>query len=221
MGNQQNLLDRIIDAVNARQDRERRQGCRFLVIVVSIFIVLAIVGVIISAILSAIEEANVVKQYGDDIASLCQPPPVGLDSLENMPQGETPYRILLLDAGSKRRHDWFAQLPSTWRAEDEEAVALVGCVEEERETIETCTYERASARSSTYTVRIERQQFTTTLILLNVDSGRRIASHVVDGASPRECPADDESVTGSSTIVGEKAPLGDFASWLEPFIFGD
>jgi uncharacterized membrane protein len=221
MSDNKNIIDRLIDTVNERQRREQRQGCQFMIFAVGIIIVLGIILIIVGAILSAVEEANVVNQYGEGIASLCQPVPVGSGSLENRPQDANSYRILLLDAGSKRRHDWFSDLPATWRAEDEDAVAFVGCVEEERETIETCEYERPSARSGTFTVRIEREQYTTTLVLLNAESGRRIDSLTVEGAVPPECPDDDDSVTTSSKIAGEKPALDDFADWLEPFIFGE
>ena len=216
------FLDDAIDRVNRHQDRQRRQGCRFMVLAALGVVVLGVVMMIIGAILAWIEERNVVSTYGDQIASLCDPVPAGTDSLDNAPQGDAPFQLLLLRAGTGQRHSWFEDVSEVWRAEAEADVDLVACVEEVKETIETCEYIRAASRGEgTFTIRLERVQNKTTITLLNPDSGRRIDQLELEGTLPDPCPEDNPEITTSGTIDGGALSFADMAVWVEPFVFGE
>ena len=184
------------------------------------FIVIGIIIAIVTGILNAVETANVKSAYGDVYASACQPVPAGNDSTTNLPDAVTPHRLLLLTGDTQRRHAWHSDLPAQWQAENEDQVAIIGCVTEEEIVLETCEYQRDSARSEeAYTVRLERQQYQATIVLINATTSRRIDTLTVTGSEPEPCPEDDGRLT-SGEINGGVVSWADFASWAETYIFG-
>lgn len=184
-----------------------------------IFMVIALVMAIVSSIANGVESGNVRNLYGDTYASACDPVPAGNEDEDNLPDVDSPRAVLLLISDTQRRHGWHSELPAQWQAENEEAVAVIGCVEEERITLETCEYERDSSRGGgTFTIRVERQQYEATITLINGETGRIIDSRTIDGSKPDDCP-DDDDVSVSGTERGDEVEWEDFAGWLEGYVF--
>ncbi len=217
-----NALDNFIDRINEYEREEQRAGCKMLIYFMVGIGVLGIVMIIVGAILAFVEESNVVSIYGEQLANSCNPMPVGADSLDNMPDAASPFGLLILIEGTRQRHAWFQDVPAMWRAETQDAVDLIACVEEEKVTLETCEYERASTRGNgSFTIKIERIQYSTTVVAVNPVTGRRIASLTLDGTEPDACPPDTSDITTSQTIYGDKATFSDIGTWIEPLIFDE
>lgn len=216
-------LDNLIDRVNEYEREEQRAGCKMLIYFAIGIGVLGIVMVIVGAIMAFVEESNVVSTYGEQLANSCNPMPVGADSLDNMPQDEAkPLGLLILIAGTRQRHAWFHDVPALWRAETQDAVDLIACVEEEKETLETCEYEREGSRGNDYyTIEIERIQYSTTVVTVNPVTGRRISSLTLEGAEPDACPPDTSDITTSRSIYGDKVTFNDIGTWIEPLVFDE
>lgn len=213
------IINDLFEAMEERRRREDRRAAMFLGGGCLIFFVIGMVMMIVTGILNAVEESNVNSIYGETFASTCQPMPAGQDSPDNIPDVSSPRQMLLLIADTQRRHPWHDDLPTQWQAATTDEVAIIGCVEEEKIEIETCEYSRDSARSGdTYTVRVSREQYQATLVLINAQNARRIDSQTIIGTEPAPCPEDDGEF-GTSTQQGDKVEWKDFASWAEGFIF--
>lgn len=200
------------------EQRESRKGARILLIgagVVGVFIL----GMgLVMAVLNALESAAVNDRYGETVARSCEPVPAGSTSADNLPQTEPPRQLVLLTAGTQRRHDWHDSLTSQWQAADEAAVAMVGCVEEDYVEIETCSYTREAQRGGdTFTVRITREQHTATITLVNPVDGRRIDALTLNGPEPIPCPPDTDDVS-TRRERGADLTWADFAEWAEGYI---
>ena len=214
------FFNNILDSMEARRRREDRMALMIFGGGCLTFIVLGIIIAIITGILNAVETANVKSAYGEIYASACQPVPEGSDSTTNIPDATTPRRVLLLTGDTQRRHAWHSDLPAQWKAENEDQVAIIGCVTEEEILLETCEYQRDSARSEeAYTVRLERQQYQATIVLINSTTSRRIDTLTVTGTEPEPCPDDDGRLT-SGELSGGAVSWSDFASRVESYIFG-
>lgn len=213
-----NLIGGIWNYFEARRRRRQAETAVVFGIGCGAFLICGVVVVIVGSIMNAIEAGNVNRIYGD-YAQACDPVPAGDEDEDNMPDVASPRQLLLLTGDTQRRHAWHSELPAQWQAENEDDLALVGCVEVEEITLETCEYERESeGRGGTYTVRVERVQQEATITLINPDTGRVIDSRTRDGAEPDDCP-DDEDVTGSSELSGSDVEWDDFARWIEDYVF--
>jgi len=218
-----NVIDNVIDRVNEHQREQERGGCKMIMgFAIGMFVV-SIVMVIIGTVMTFVEENTVVSTYGEQLATVCNPMPIGEDSLDNMPQDEaTPLGLLILIANTRQRHDWFQDVPALWRAESQDTVDLAACVEEEKVTLETCEYERASTRGNgSYTIDIKRVQHSATVVAINPMTGRRIASMTIDGKEPDACPPDTDDITVSKTLDGEKPTFSEIATWIESLVFDE
>jgi len=215
-----NIVGQLFDAVTEYQVRRQQRGCAFLIGGAAIFAVCAVIMVIVGFIISVVEEGNVVSAYGDEIAALCSPMPIGTVSLDNAPDGEFPRELVLFRAGTRQRHAWHGDLPAAWRAESQEEVGLVGCVEQEEEVVETCEYQRPDPEGGTYPVRMDRIQYVTTVTLVNPETGRPIEALTVEGSAPEACPEYSDDLNTSVDIEGSEVEFEEFTSWLEPFVFG-
>ena len=202
-----------------QEQRDNRQAMKVIVFVVAGLSLFTVVIGIINAVFNAVETSNVIDIYGEDLARACQASPIGTASTDNAPtDAEPPYGTILLITGTQRRHAWHTNLPTAWQATNTEEVDVVGCVEEDWVTIETCEYERPSVRGEgSYTIDIDREQFTVTMTLINPDTGRIIAEETLTGTEPDACPADEE-VTVSGSQQGGELELRDFTGWMEPYI---
>lgn len=212
------IINDLFEAMEERRRRRNREAALIFGGGCLILIILGIIIMIVGAIFNAVETANVNSLYGE-YANACQPMPAGADSADNMPDAVTPRKILLLGGDTQRRHSWHSQLPAQWQAENEDDVALIGCVEEEEILLETCEYiQNAGDPDQEFTVRIEREQYQTTVVLVNPQTARRIDSLTLTGSEPDPCPPDDE-VTVSGDQRGEPIEWADFASWVETYVF--
>lgn len=209
----------LFESMEARRKREERAATIFFIGGIIAILILGVIVMIVINILNAVETANVNNIYGETYASTCQSMPAGQDSDSNLTDAAPPRQMLLLIANTQRRHPWHDDLPAQWRAETEDEVSLIGCVEEESILIETCEYSRDSARpGDTYTVRIKREQSQATVVLVNPTTARRIDSLTVTGAEPPPCPEDDGEFS-SGEQRGEPLQWQDFAAWAENYIF--
>lgn len=214
------FIENILDSMEARRRRQDRMAIMIFGGGCLIFIVLGIIMVIVTGILNAVETANVKSTYGDTYASACNPVPAENDSIDNLTDAPTPREILLLTSDTQRRHGWQSDLPEQWRADNQDEVALIGCVSEDQILLETCEYFRDSARTEDgYTIRITREQNQANMVIINPRTARRIASLTVTGSEPEACPEDNESITTSSELLGAPVTWDDFAAWAEGYIF--
>lgn len=212
----QSLVDRVLDYEKRRVERSNR------LLVIGVASVAALLGVmtLIGLVFAAADAQLLRSTYGDTVAALCDPAPLGTDDLANLPEAAGTRPALLLRTGSQQRHAWNRQLPITWRAETGDDLALVGCVESIETTLETCPYRRiSSARNEDFTIRLDRVQHSLNLILVNATTGRRIDSLLLEGGLPEPCPPDSDEITSSGDIDGSEIPFEDVAAWLEPYIF--
>lgn len=212
------FINDIFEAMEARRKREEREAAIVFGGGCLIFIIIGIVMVIVGTIMNAVETANVNSIYGETYARTCQGMPAGQDSASNLTDAPSPRQILLLTANTQRRHAWHNELPTQWQAETEDEVSLIGCVEDVPILLETCEYERDARDGDTFTIRVERKQYETTVVLVNPNTARRIDSKTVLGAEPEVCPP-DEDVSTSDTLYGESLTWDDFGSWVEGYIF--
>lgn len=215
-----NIIGGIWDMMEERRRRRNRETAVVFGVGCGAFLICGIVVIIVGSILNAIETGAVHSAYGSTYASACQPMPFGSDSLDNLNDGSSPRKVLLLTGGTQRRDAFHSELPKQWRAENEESVSLIACVEHEKTVIETCEYERSS-NNGTYTARIKREQHTTTIALVNPNSGRRIDSLEIIGAEPNKCPDDYDDAPTSRIISGGDVEWDKFASWIEGYVFRD
>lgn len=207
---------------NYFEARRRRQNIIAAIVFGSccaIFAVIAIIMVIVTSISNGIESGNVRSLYGDTYAQACNPTPAGNTDKDNFPDVDSPRAVLLLISDTQRRHAWHSELPVQWQAENEEAVVLIACVEEEEISLETCEYEREASRGDgTFTIRVERVQNQATIVLINAGTSRVIDSLTVEGSEPDDCP-DDEDVSVSGEEEGEVVEWDEFAGWIEGYVF--
>lgn len=214
-----NFIGGIFNYFEARRRRQNIIGAMMFGSCCAIFIVIALVMAIVTSIANGVEAGNVRNLYGEDYASACNPAPSGNEDEDNMPDAGSPRAVLLLISDTQRRHAWHSEMSAQWQAENEKDVALIGCVEEERLTLETCEYERDASRGDgTFTIRIERQQYTATITLINPETGRIIDLRTEEGSKPDDCP-DDEDVSVSGTETGSEVEWDDFAGWIEDYVF--
>jgi len=215
-----NFLGGIWNYMEARRRRRQMETAVFFGVGCSALLICGVIVVIVGSIMNAVEAGNVNRLYGD-YAQACQPVPGGDEDEDNMPDADTPRQLLLLTGGTQRRHTWHSELPAQWQAENEDEVVLVGCVEEEEVTVETCEYQRDSGEGDGYyTVTIELIQYEATITLINPDTGRVIDSRTEEGSDPDDCP-DDDDVTVSSDEYGSEVEWDDFDSWIEDYVFDE
>lgn len=215
-----NFLGGIWNMMEARRRRRNMETAAVFGVGCGAFLICGIVIVIVGSIMNAVESGAVRGTYGETYAGACNPMPSGRDSLDNLNDGDSPRQILILTGDTQRRDEWHSELPEQWRAENEAEVSLIGCVERETTVLETCEYQRASNEGS-YTVRVEREQQSATLVLVNPNTGRRIDSLDVTGAEPDDCPDDDSDISTSRTIDGGDPDWDEVASWIEDYVFED
>ncbi|MGB7338871.1 MAG: hypothetical protein WBC91_08275 [Phototrophicaceae bacterium] len=214
-----NFLGGLWNLMEARRRRRNMETAVVFGIGCGAFLICGIIAVIVGSIMNAVETGAVRSAYGADNAAACQSMPSGRDDKDNMPDADSPRQILLLQANTQRRDAWHSELPAQWQAENEAEVALIGCVEQEEITLETCEYNRTAADGDgSFTVRVELKQYQTTLVLINPETSRRIDSLTVTGSEPDECP-DSDDVTVSGDQFGDAVEWDDFASWIETYVF--
>jgi hypothetical protein len=214
-------MRRVLDYMEDRRKRQNREAAFIFGGCLVLFSIIAAVMFVVVTIFNAIESSTVNRAYGE-VASACDPFPVGQESVDNLPSTESPREILLMIGNTQRRHAWHSQVPVAWRAESGEEVGLVGCIEEDWVELETCEYLRDSARGQEpFTIRIDREQHQIEIVLINPENDRRIDSQTVLGGEPLPCPEDNESITTSGNQRGAEVVFQDVAPWVEGYVFDD
>lgn len=144
------------------------------------------------------------RAYGEAVTTMCLPPGGGQANLNNAPFEDKPWRVVVMD--EDRRHSWHKDLPAEARAEDRAALDLVVCVlEKHKQVVGDCPY--LSTGGTQFNIR--RVQAYQDLVVLNVESGRRVADLRVWGAAPGPCP-DTYFGTTNDTIDGSDPQFRDF-----------
>ena len=217
-----NFLGGIWNMMEARRRRRNIETAAFFGVGCGAFLICGIIAIIVGSIMNAVETGAVRSAYGASYAEACDGMPSGSESLDTLDKGDTtPRQVLILTGDTQRRDDFHAEMPSQWRAEDEDSVSLIACVERESEVIETCAYERPSDEGS-YTVDVDREEHSVTVVLINPDTGRLIDSMTVDSDEPDDCPDDyDDVPTGNTISADDDVEWDDFASWIEDYVFDD
>ena len=166
-----------------------------------------------------VEVSAVTDAYGERLATICNPPAGGESSLQNLPEGGTPFGLLVLKMDDRVRHRFHDELPLDWKAEDQAAVDVVVCVEDGEQEIDRCEYE-VEENSSRRIVEAARMQKTAHVVMLNAHSGLRIAEVTLEGAEPPVCPARYESLPAPrDRIEGDEVPVNDLITQIIFFYF--
>lgn len=216
-----NFIGGIWNMLEARRRRRNMETAVVFGVGCGAFLICGIVVVIVGSIMNAVETGAVRSAYGTTYAEACDGMPSGSESLDNFDtDNSTPRQVLILTGDTQRRDDFHSEIPSQWRAEDEDSVSLIACVERESEVIDTCEYDRPSSEGN-YTVDVDREEHSVTVVLINPDTGRIIDSRTVSSDEPDDCPDDYDDVPAGNTISADEVEWDDFASWLEDYVFDD
>jgi hypothetical protein len=194
-------------------NRRRIMGTMFCGVCGVLCCILAIIGFIVGTITRQQELGAVRDAYGERLAGLCDPVSGGEASLNNVPDGERPLGVLILEADDKIRHDWHDGQPLGWVAEDESSTQMVACVMDIETLVETCENPDDDRIRD-----VDRNQMSAEVILLNAETGRRIAETTLQGPEPPICPEDYETVrTRYSTfgIDGDPVDINEYVTWVE------
>lgn len=153
-------------------------------LVVGLFITGILIYLAISFVLGQVSAFMVRQEYGERIATICTTPGGGATSMANAPKVPKPWRALVLDGNKK--HGSNGDLPDDAQADGPDAIDVVVCVSEKRKsTVEECKYRSRKDGTISY---VDRKQYYHDLVVLNAETGLRIASLRVWGSAPNPCP---------------------------------
>lgn len=189
--------------------------------VIGVLAVVCLVGIVALVLIGGYlldkERDAVKKAYGSEVAKMCDPAGGGAADSANMPSGERPLQLLVLDDGDSTRHDWHKDLPSQYKADDQDELDVVVCVKERTETLEKCPYTTSDdTKKGDVAFTVDRKQHFADLVLLNGQTGRRISELTVEGELPGPCPSQARSTTPD--ITGKDVSYNDFLTIIEPII---
>ena len=197
-------------------NRRRIMGTLFCGTCGIIFCVCGIVFAMVGAINRQQEIGAVKDAYGERLAGLCDPVSGGEASLANVPEGTPPFAVLILEGGDKVRHDWHDGQPFGWVAEDEASTQLVACVTDIEMVVETC-----EVRDDDRIRDVDRNQMSAEVVLLNAETGRRIAATTLQGPEPPVCPEDYDTVRNQYStfgIDGDGVDINEYVTWVESVV---
>jgi hypothetical protein len=144
------------------------------------------------------------QEFGEDIISLCQHPGTNIPNEFYGPDKPKPWRAVVVDGDKK--HEWHGELPSEARADKRAEVDVVVCASTKgRQIIEECPY-IGRGDGTQYVVRryIRYQDF----IVLNAQTGERVADLRVPGAQPKTCPG--TMYVNDKPLVGKEPSFREF-----------
>ena len=156
-----------------------------------------------------LREEVVRGQYGDQAVDLCEQVTDDPDALDRAFQTlPADVHLVFLEMGSsiKVMGAYQDALPSANRADGEEDLDVVVCVQAEKIDIGSASYgvERASGDTVTYTC--NRYQEEHTFYVIDVGDGKLIESFTVTGSLPEACPNETDR---SLTYTGDPPPTDD------------
>lgn len=163
------------------------------------------------------EKKEIRDKYGSEVADMCDEPGGGTADVANLPGTNGQFKFLVLtDTGTY--HEWHDKLPADLRAEDKETLSAVICLESHTTTVESCPY--TDPKDETKTVfTIERVRPYLDMILLNPQTGARIAERTIQGGEPDACPDEAKGTKGSTvTKKGRAVAYNDFYTALTEFV---
>jgi hypothetical protein len=163
------------------------------------------------------EKKEIREKYGSDVAKLCDEPGGGNAAITNLTSTGQPLKFLVLTADGTY-HEWHDKLPGDWRAEDSDSLSAVVCLESHSTMVETCPY--TDPKDETKTVfTMNRVRPTMDMILLNPQTGARIAELTIQGGEPDACPDEAKGTKGKTVEKkGRDVSYNDFYTALTDFV---
>jgi hypothetical protein len=126
-----------------------------------------------------------------------------------------PNTIVLLDPSGEYDeviHPWAYELPLEWTDAPVDSINLIGVVEEDFVTIETCEYGILGVG----VCKVYRKQHQVEITLLEVRTGRTVATSIFEGTLPRECEEKEKFVNyASKDVTGDEVSFSQVLPWLE------
>ncbi len=190
---------------------------RTILILGGLVLLIMCIGAVIGMFVLEQEKKEVRDNYGNDVAKMCDTPGGGAADLANLSGGEDGYRFLILDDDGLY-HDWHDKLPNEMRAADGDELDVVICFEESSDVLESCEYYVGDDESDT-AFTVERVRYETTMILLNAETGARIAETTIIGGMPDKCPDETRGREGEKQQEkGSAVSYNDFYTALLTFV---
>lgn len=114
---------------------------------------------------------------------------------------------------------WFipaTDIPETWTPTQPQAMELVACISTEKTLIETCPYKLTSGATTS----VERIQYHVAVTVYEAQSGKQLASTVMDGSMPDNCGEQVNFKEGETRqfIYGSLPSTADAVAWLRQYI---
>ena len=188
-------------------------GCAIVVVLcIGVTLVVATVSVYL-------ENKEIKGSFGETIAEMCHPPAGGQASKDNLPEaGAAPLKTVVFPNGLPQYHAWHTELPDDLRASGKDDVQIVVCIEElEPKIVEKCEYRETDKEDTLFT--IARQQPVSEAVVLNAQTGKRIAELRLRGGMPNECPENYTALEDTTQYFNGKAvEYNDFLTAIEPLL---
>lgn len=148
---------------------------------------------------------NLTVDYDTDVLEVCIDPEMNTDLAVSLEKGS---RIAVGILGTSEVHEWQFELPDTRIPKDRNQVAVVICVDNGGEVIDTCKY-----TGSTGAFEEKIVMYRTELFVIERESKVAFTSASFQGDPPKfmECPL---SYNNSSSFRGE-LPTELFLEWVE------
>ncbi|HEX3049544.1 MAG TPA: hypothetical protein VHP83_02735 [Aggregatilineaceae bacterium] len=160
------------------------------------------------------EENDVKEKYGERVAELCSDIKDDSPSLTDLPRGDTPNKIVMLETGTKVRYVWKDALPEGWTAAGEKDVDLVACMKSVEKVTTVCKDSESGVLTSTSGAKTKVLE----IVLLNAKTGARIKNLGLG----QPLVAGDDLWACSDPVAGaiKKATVENFQNLLEPYVMG-
>jgi hypothetical protein len=179
-----------------------------------IFITLVLIAAAIYFVMGQVNALLVRQEYGERIATLCTTPGGGTTSLANAPKKAKPWRALVLD--DNKKHKWMGKLPDDAQADGKDKIDVVVCVSDKgKSTIESCTFQSVS---DGHLFQVRRVQYYYDMVVLNAQTGQRIADLRAWGSAPSTCGTVRVG-SDNDQIRGDDPSSTDFYYALMNFIY--
>lgn len=190
---------------------------RLLALLGGLVAILCVAFVVYALYVSAQQKKEIRDKFGSNVGSMCKAPGGGTADVANLTNKTAPLKFLVLTS-SGMYHDWYKKLPAEIKATDKASLSAVVCLETSTKQIESCPYtDPKDTTKNLFT--INRVQPITTMILLNPDTGARIAEVTIQGGMPDKC-ADTAKAKKGSTVTqsGASVTYNDFYTALTDFV---
>jgi hypothetical protein len=185
-------------------------GQKNFITLIAALVIIGIFAAVIFYVLQMQERQALIDAYGEDVVAMCKAPGGGTSNRANVPASPRPWKVLLLTHGDEVKHEWHDDLGPDLRADDKEELAIVVCVHEQKERVveeQPYALERGGG-----TFVVQRVQYYVDIVLLNAETGRRIAEFPVQGNPPDPLPDYYRGSQGSiEKLYGEEVQASSVA----------